>query len=268
MSLNNVKKFKKIALIGAGNVATQLGLVLQKKDYEIIQVYSRTEKSAKAAAKKFNTDYCIDINEISKNADLYFLAVKDDAIEEIIKKLKLQDKLLVHTSGSTLMNILQHSTKNYGVFYPLQTFSKTRKVNFKNIPICIEANTKVNEEILFSLAHALSDVVLKINSEQRETIHLAAVFACNFTNHLFSIAEEILTQQKLSLDILKPLIRETVNKIKKNSPKEMQTGPAIRGDKKIMQKQLQLLKKKNDYKKIYELLSKDIISMHKTKKLS
>jgi predicted short-subunit dehydrogenase-like oxidoreductase (DUF2520 family) len=258
-------KTTQITLIGAGNVATNLGIALQKEGYQISQVYSKTKKSAEALAKKINAKAITDLKLLNDDAIIYIIAVKDDAIEKTAKHLSLKDKIVVHTSGSISLNILKKSSKNFGVFYPLQTFSKEKKVDFKNIPICIEGNNKATSTTLNYFAKSISNNVQSINSEQRKTIHLAAVFACNFSNHLYTIAETILKKNKLSLDLLKPLIEETANKIKNNSPATMQTGPAIRGDKKTMNAHLKLLSNKKEYKQIYTLLSKSIIDFKKGK---
>jgi predicted short-subunit dehydrogenase-like oxidoreductase (DUF2520 family) len=253
------KKNKQIILIGAGNVATQLGITLYNSGYLISQVYSRTKKSTTALAEKINAEAITDLKKLDTNAAIYVIAVKDDAIADIVKKLNLKNKIVVHTSGSVPIHILKNISKNYGVFYPLQTFSKDKKVDFKTTPICIEANNPVTARTLKYFARSISNKVQEISSDQRKTIHLAAVFANNFSNHLYSIAEDILTKNKLSFDLLKPLIEETAGKIKNNSPAKMQTGPAIRGDKKTIDAHLKLLKKDKRIKAIYKILSESIL---------
>ncbi len=252
----------KIVFIGAGNVATHLGLALKKTGQNILQVVSQKNTSANTLAKILNCDFTSDLNKINTHADIYIIAVKDDAIVEVAKQLHLKDKIVVHTSGSISMENVRASSKNYGVFYPLQTFSKGKKVNFLKIPICLEANNSSTFKVLETLAKSISNDVQKTNSEQRKNIHIAAVFACNFSNHMYTIAEEILKSNKLSIDILKPLIEETAKKIKKNSPAEMQTGPAIRGDKKIMKAHSKLITNKKQ-KQIYQLISSSIIDSKK-----
>jgi len=248
----------KISIIGSGNLATQLGLALHKEGYLIAQVYSRSQKNASLLAKKLKAQAVTDLKKLSTDSVIYIIAVKDDAIEAVIKQLKLKDQILVHTSGSVSMNILKPASKNYGVFYPLQTFSKEKHVNFKVVPVCIEANNSATATTLQYFAKSVSGNVQKVNSEQRKKIHLAAVFACNFSNHMFTIAEQLLAKEKLSLDLLKPLIEETAEKIKKTKPSKAQTGPAIRNDIKTMDVHLNLLKKEKDFKKLYELISKSI----------
>jgi predicted short-subunit dehydrogenase-like oxidoreductase (DUF2520 family) len=248
-----------IILIGAGNVATQLGLALSGAGYKISQVYSKTKSSSTALAKKLKAESINDLKKLNTYAAVYIIAVNDDAIAEVAKQLKLKDKIVVHTSGSVSIEALKGSSKNYGVFYPLQTFTKGKKVNFKNVPLCIEGNNKATSTTLQYFAKSISSNVKVISSEQRKVIHLAAVFACNFSNHMYVIAEDLLKQNKLSLDLLKPLIEETALKIKDHSPAKVQTGPAIRGDKKVMEGHLKMLKDKK-LKDIYQIISKDIRS--------
>jgi len=248
----------KISIIGAGNLATQLGLALHNEGYLISQVYSRSQKNASLLSKKLKAEAISDIKKLSSDSTIYIIAVKDDAIESVAKQLKLKDKIVIHTSGSVSMEVLQKSSKNYGAFYPLQTFSKEKQSNFKTIPICIEANNNNTSTTLQYFAKSISSNVKRVNSEQRKKIHLAAVFACNFSNHMYAIAEQLLAKDKLSLDLLKPLIEETANKIKENKPSKVQTGPAIRKDKNTMDAHLKMLSKEKDLKKMYELISKSI----------
>ena len=251
-------------MIGAGNVATQLGLALKKAGLNIIQVYSKHRSSSQKLAKLLKCEHTNSSEKINKTADIYIVAVNDDVIAEVAKQIYLSNKIVVHTSGSEEMNVLKPASNNIGVFYPLQTFSKTKNINFENIPICLEANNTKTYKTLELLAKLISNNVKKINSEQRINIHIAAVFACNFTNHFYSIADDILKSNKLSLDIIKPLIAETAEKIKINHPSKMQTGPAIRGDKKTMDKHLKMLANK-DHKKLYQLISKSIIGKFQQK---
>lgn len=256
-----------ITLIGAGNVATQLGLALVKSNHSIIQVYSKKRSSAAVLGKLLNCDFTNSVREINTTSDIYIVAIKDDVIEEISKTLALPDKIIVHTSGSIAMEALKPISKTYGVFYPLQTFSKSKNADFRTIPICLEASDIHTLKTLRALAKSISTNVQNINSEERKTIHLAAVFASNFSNHLYTIAAGILEQNNLSLDILKPLIEETALKIKNNHPAKMQTGPAIRGDKKIMDRHLKLLSHDKKLQDIYKLMSQSIIDLSNQNKL-
>jgi predicted short-subunit dehydrogenase-like oxidoreductase (DUF2520 family) len=248
----------KITIIGAGNLATQLGLTLYNEGYFISQVYSHKLKNAAVLAKRIKGEAISDLKKLSADSSIYIIAVKDDAIESVARQLNFKDKIVVHTSGSIPIDVLKNCSKNYGVFYPLQTFSKEKSVDFKTIPICIEANNSKTSTTLTYFAKSISENVKKVNSEQRKKIHLAAVFACNFSNYMYVVSEKLLKKEKLSLDLLKPLIEETSSKIKNYSPGSVQTGPAIRNDKKTMEAHIKLLSKEKDLQKIYTLLSKSI----------
>lgn len=261
-----MKKIKyNIVFIGSGNVATHLALAFKKAGHTIIQVYSQHLENADVLAKLVKAKSIDSLELIDKTADIYIVAIKDDAIETVVKQLQLGNKIVAHTSGSIDMTALKNTSKNYGVFYPLQTFSKNKKVDFKTVPICLEASNTDTFSVLSNLAQ-ISANVQSINSKQRKSIHLAAVFACNFSNHMYAIAASILQSNKVSLDILKPLIEETAQKIKTTAPVLAQTGPAIRNDKKIMNNHLDMLNNNSDYQKIYELLSKSIQKQSKKKK--
>lgn len=247
-----------VVLLGAGNVATQLGKALQQNGYLISQVYSPTKKSAGALAKKLKSTPVSDIKKIDLSAFVYIIAVKDDAIATLAKQMKLKDQLVVHTSGTVEMAVLKGCSANYGVFYPLQTFSKDKPIDFRNVPVCIEASNKTTAASLECIAKSISKNVKKINSEQRKILHLAAVFACNFSNHLYTIAASILNDHHLPFELLKPLILETADKIRTNDPAKVQTGPAIRNDVKTMNAHLKLLSKDKKLKTIYKLMSDHI----------
>jgi predicted short-subunit dehydrogenase-like oxidoreductase (DUF2520 family) len=255
----NIFSTHKIVLLGAGNVATQLGKALHENGYLVSQVYSPTKRSAGTLAKKLKSNPISDLKKVDRTASVYIIAVKDDAIALLAKQLKLKDQLIVHTSGTVDINVLKGCSTNYGVFYPLQTFSKDKPLDFKNVPVCIESSNKATAVSLEYFAKSLSKNVQKINSEQRKIIHVAAVFACNFSNHLYTIAASILAGHRLSFDLLKPLIAETADKIKLNAPVKMQTGPAIRKDVKTMNAHLKLLSKDKKLKMIYKLMSDHIM---------
>ena len=251
-------ELNKIVLIGAGNVATQLGKILIKSGREIIQVYSRTAESAEALSKILKSEFINEIGKIRKDADLYILSVSDRAIEELVKKLSIENKLVVHTSGSVPMEILKPASENYGVLYPFQTFSKIRSVSFKSTPVCIEANNIIVLELLKKLAFSISDKVIELNSEQRKILHLSGVFACNFPNFMYSIAATILEENNIKFELLKPLILETAEMVQTLKPSEVQTGPAIRGDNKIMNTHLDLLEKYPEFRDLYRIISIEI----------
>lgn len=256
----------KLAIIGAGNLATRVALELHNKGIEIVQVYSRTVTSALTLARLIGCNYVTKTEKITPDADIYLISVSDMAMADLLADVNFNNKLVAHTAGSIPMDDLKKFSKNYGVFYPLQTFSKFRDVNFTRIPFCIEANTKANEEILIELASLISKDVRAITSEQRKQLHLAAVFVSNFTNHMYAIAGEIIQEKDLPFDILHPLIAETASKVKSMTPRAAQTGPAARNDKNIMQEHLSMLSGQPKLKKLYSFVSESIVDYHKLPK--
>ena len=245
-------------ILGAGNLATNLALALKQSGFAISQVYSRTEKNAKALSKLTGADYTSLISDVKTNASIYFIVVKDDAIEEVLNGLDLKGKLLIHCSGSTPMEILSNYSGQIGVLYPLQTFSKERLLDFREIPLFIEANSEKNLITIQGIANKLSGKVTITNSEKRQVLHIAAVFACNFVNHLYVLSGDVLEKQGLSFDLLKPLIEETVRKIEHLHPKQAQTGPAVRFDKKIISKHIEALNDEPRLKDMYQFISESI----------
>ncbi|MCB0401303.1 MAG: DUF2520 domain-containing protein [Flavobacteriales bacterium] len=256
-----MKAIQNITLLGSGNVATQLGKALQKKGITILQVFSRNPENATQLAHQIGAMAISNLQDLDPGADLYLICIKDDSIGELAGQFPFKDRLIAHTSGSIPMDVLSNN-EHYGIFYPLQTFTKDQSVDFLSIPFCIEANSPENEEKLMHLAGLLSEHVTKISSEQRKAIHLAAVFACNFSNNMYAIAEDILTQNGMSLDLLKPLIRETADKISTASPQAVQTGPAKRGDLEIMKNHLQMLADSKEYQDIYRIISDNILKQN------
>lgn len=248
-----------VVLIGAGNLATQLAVAMIEKGIVVKQVYSRKIESAKELAEKVNAEFTNDLSQLLSDADLYVIAVKDSAIQEVLENLQLSEScLIVHTAGSVPMSILEGFSNNYGVFYPLQTFSKSRKVDFSDIPICLESSHPSTFLKLEKLAERLSGSVNQINSEERKSLHLAAVFVNNFVNHFYAIGADILHDKKLDFDLLKPLIRETAEKTETMHPFDAQTGPAKRNDQAIIQAQLKLLRDKPEFQKIYSFATESI----------
>ena len=253
----------RICLIGAGNLATQLGTALLEKGHQIVQVWSRTSKSAAGLALKLRCEYTTEISSITSDTDIYIVAITDKAIETLLSMRFWGDALIVHTAGSIPMNILASYTTNFGVFYPFQTFTAEKKIDFNTIPVCIEANTPKNLEVLKELAQSVSQDIRMINSDQRQQIHLAAVFVYNFVNHFYTIGEELLREKGIGFEILKPLILETAAKVITQSPGTAQTGPAIREDRNIIDKHLKLLNTHPDLKNLYAMISERIIQTHK-----
>ncbi len=251
----------KVVCIGSGNVATHLANALKAKGVNLIQVWSRDLTNASELAKTINARAISNLNEIDRSADLYIIAVKDDAIPIITESLKDVNGLVVHTSGATAIDTLS-AHRNYGVLYPLQTFSKAKSIDFVDVPLCIEANNADSLELLKKVANKLSSPVYEVNSEKRKILHLAAVFACNFVNHLYVLSDKVVEHFGLDFEILKPLIMETALKVQTELPINVQTGPAVRNDEQTMIKHQDLLSDMPELKEIYQTLSKSIKKTH------
>ena len=249
---------KKITLIGSGNVAYNLGNTFVEHDFEVVEVYSRTLSNAKSLSKKLNANSTDNLSKINTDSDLYVIAVKDDAIEQVAEQLDLKGKLVVHTSGSVGIEMLKNASRNYGSLYPLQTFTKTHKADFSEIPICLEGNNEKNLKELKKLAEKLTNRTVQLSSAQRQKLHLAAVFVSNFSNFMQVIGEELCEEQQVDFDLLKPLIKEVFEKNKTGRAIDNQTGPALRGDSFTMEKHLGLLKDKKELSELYQLISKMI----------
>ncbi len=252
------KEINKIAIIGAGNLGWNLALNLNIAGFRILQIISKTLNSAKSLAAKVKSDFTTDINYITKEADLYIIAVPDHEINVVIKSISWQDKLVIHTSGSTPITIFDKHANNFGVIYPLQTFTKGKLIDVRNIPFLIEANNTINEKRLIDFASVISMDVQVASSEKRLIFHLSAIVTNNFINYLFSLAEELLENNNIPFTILDTLINETVKKAKELGPQKSQTGPAKRNDIKVIEKHLELLKENKDFYNIYKLLSDNI----------
>lgn len=256
-----------VVIIGSGNLATQLALALAGKEIQVGQVYSRTLEGARELAQKVNAPFTNDLSSLAVNCDLYVVAVKDSAIREVLMNMPPdKNRLLVHTAGSIAMKELAPFSDHHGVFYPLQTFSKTRKADFSNIPLCIEASDADTLQKLQQLAQRLSSSVQQVNSQDRKTLHLGAVFVNNFVNHLYAIGAEILEHNQLDFNLLKPLIRETASKIESIHPLDAQTGPALRNDQQIAQAHLKMLENQPEFQEIYSFVTKSIAHFHQKQK--
>ena len=253
-----------IVFIGAGNLATNLAKALYRKGFRIVQVYSRTEESACALAREIEAEFTTNLQEISKEARLYIVSLKDAAFVELLPQISegKGKALLVHTAGSVPMSIWEGNAERYGVFYPMQTFSKQREVNFEEVPFFVEANSKEDVELLKAIAATLSEKVYEVTSEQRKSLHLAAVFTCNFTNHMFALAAELLDKYHLPFEVMLPLIDETARKVHELSPYDAQTGPAVRYDENVINHHLTMLEDTPELQEIYKLISKSIHEHH------
>ena len=249
----------KIVMIGAGNLATNLGKALFRAHHEIVQVYSRTEASASALASVLQCSHTTEVEQVEKQADAFIVAVKDAVLPSLAEALHKgrERQLFVHTAGSMPMDILPSERR--GVFYPMQTFSKNKEVDFSVIPCFVEASNEEDKVLLTELGKTISDSLYELESENRKYLHLAAVFCCNFANHCCTLGAKLLKEHgDLPFSVMLPLISETANKLYAMSPKEAQTGPAVRWDENVIEKQKQLLADTPELQRIYELLSLSI----------
>lgn len=251
----------RIVFIGAGNLATNLGTALKDAGHEILQVYSRTEKSASALSGHLQCGYTADIDKVVYDADIYIFSVKDSVLGQLAAALEKgrEKALFVHTAGSMDMDVL--GDRRRGVLYPMQTFSKLRPVSFKTIPCFVEASEKTDSDLLKSMAGDISDSVYELGGEDRKYLHLAAVFCCNFTNHCYAIGSDILERHGIPFRVMLPLIEETAAKLRSLSPREAQTGPAVRYDRNVIDKQMGLLSAYPHFQDVYDIMSRGIHEM-------
>ena len=248
-----------LVIIGSGNLATQLSLALQENGHNIMQVYSPTSEHAKTLADRLDCQAVSSLSDIRTDADAYIIAVKDDAIRGLAETLcpDRTKAVFMHTAGSVPMEIFDTQAVHYGVLYPMQTFSKTRKVHFREIPCFIEAVDQKTMTITRALAESISDHVQEVDSPRRAKLHLAAVFAANLTNHCYRLAERVLQEEDLDFRLFLPLIREVARKVSVMSPKDAQTGPMVRYDVSVMDKQLSLIHDERT-RQIYRLMAESI----------
>lgn len=255
----------KISLIGSGRVAFHLAQALLAQGHNIVQVYARDFNKTQKFAEKIQAKACQSLQQF-QSTELIILAVSDSAIAELVKQVHelFPETLMVHTSGSTNIEVISHVHEKAGVFYPLQTFSLERDVNWTATPLFVEAVADVDLKLLSDLANSLSKRVYQYTSKQRLTLHLAAVFACNFSNYCFDMAKQIVDAEQVDFSLLYPLIVETAKKATENDPMQMQTGPAMRGDQNILAMHQDLLAQANrdDLKRVYQLLSDGILKRH------
>ena len=260
-------KVLKIDFVGAGNLAWSLAPALENAGASVRNIYSRNINNAqKLANKLYEGQAKADLDFSGTDADIILIAVSDDAIEDVAKEIILSDDIIIaHTSGSKALSTLGYlATPNIGVFYPLQTFTKNQQVNFEEIPILIEGDNKLTTENLIQLAKILSGNVSIISSSQRQQLHVAAVFANNFTNWMLSHSEEILQAANFDLTIMQPILEQSIAKAMQFGPKNAQTGPAKRGDFEVLDSQMELLESQPEKQEIYKLVSQQILDYYQT----
>ncbi|CAM1360335.1 conserved hypothetical protein [Tenacibaculum sediminilitoris] len=243
----------KVVIIGGGNVATHLANAFSKtNEVSLVQMYARNIEQIQHLKEVTPITNSI---ELLTKADVYIIAVSDDAIGDVSRKIEQKNGLVVHTSGSVAMQSLQNTGRK-GIFYLLQSFSKDKEVNFDEIPFCLEAENEEDLQLLETLAKSIGKKIYRINSEQRKRLHVAAVFVNNFTNHMYKIGADICNEYQVPFEVLQPLIKETAQKITELSPDAAQTGPAKRNDQKTIQNHLALLNA--EQQEIYKLITKSI----------
>lgn len=270
----------KIVLIGAGNLATHLGKALHAAGHDMVQVFSRTMQSAETLASLLDAEPLTDIAQVRDDADVYIFSVKDSALVQLVAQLCRHEadglgedgavnalrkakkgeheRVFLHTAGSMPLSVFKGMAQHYGVLYPMQTFSKQREVDFSIIPCFVEANDEFAQKQIEGMAREISGRVYQLSSEDRKYLHLSAVFACNFANHCYAISQELLEEHGIPFDVMLPLINETAAKVHEMKPKEAQTGPAVRYDENVIDKQSKLLENHPHFKKVYDSMSKSI----------
>ncbi|MDX9704485.1 MAG: DUF2520 domain-containing protein [Weeksellaceae bacterium] len=255
---------RSVVILGAGNVAFHLTRALIQNTVNVRQIFNRTLYKAEELGEANKIQYTDKISEIEK-ADLYIIAASDSAVEELSHYIPYSDTLVVHTSGSLSTKVLKGNYRK-GVFYPFQTFTKRKVLRYEEIPFFVEAENKEDEDALFKLADRISNEVHRANSETRLRAHLAGVWVSNFSNHLYYIGESICKEVGLPFDVLRPLIRETAQKVAEMSPFDAQTGPARRNDQIILDKHLEILDDSR-LQQLYQLLSNSILRTYQNAQL-
>lgn len=257
---------KRVSIVGAGKVARQLALWLKSKGLELVQIYNRTPEAANELVALVGANAVSTWKDFDSKVDMVILAVSDDAIAAISANLPVTDALVVHTSGARPLDDLKHHERR-GVFYPLQTFTLDQAADFQQVPICVEGNSPEVEELLKTSCIVWGAPVYQLNSSQREVLHIAAVVANNFTNHLWGLSFDLLKHNNIDPSILYALLMETMRKAINLDPHAIQTGPAVRGDKETIRRHLEKLKDDANLREIYDVLTQSIAQKHGNGKL-
>lgn len=253
---------KQLVIFGTGNAATVLSLLFAEEGHRILQVYGRDAHKAATLAKRCNAAGISDLTEVNMGADLYVIAVSDSAVASLAAGLQLGNRMLVHTAGSVSREVLSGSSTNYGVLYPVQSL-RTERGDAPDIPFLVDANSEAGIETLKSIAKTVSTKVQQADDDQRLRLHVAAVIVSNFTNHLYALAEAYCKKEGTDFRMLLPLISEVANRIQYASPKDVQTGPAVRHDQNTIERHLQLLQQFPELQQLYVALSNSIQNMYK-----
>lgn len=254
-----------VSFIGAGNLAWHLAPALDNAGFVVKEVYSRNPMHAKQLTERlYQAEVKASLDFSTSHSEIFIIAVSDNAIEGIAQEIVLPDEgILLHTSGSQPLSLLGYAaTPHIGVFYPLQSFSKSKRVDFKEVPIFIEADTGTASRVMHQMGHAISKKVSNISSSERKALHVAAVFASNFVNHMLTLSKEIMVENKLDFELLRPLIAETIQKAMAIGPEQAQTGPAVRGDLEILDHHLEFLSNDEAVAELYRMISQHIIDRY------
>ncbi len=248
----------RIVLIGAGRLATNLGQALCRAGHEILAVYSRTMPAAQTLATVVNATPTDDVTRLPNDADVYIIAVKDSALSEVVTQAVTgrKNRLFLHTAGSMPLDIFKDKAMHYGVFYPMQTFSKERLVDFSVIPVFLEASDDETMRTMHDLADTITHETYELSTADRKFLHLAAVFACNFVNHCYTLSAEVLESHGIPFKVMLPLIDETARKVHELHPRDAQTGPAVRYDENVIRAQEALLD--SEEREIYHKMTESI----------
>jgi len=251
----------RIIIIGSGNTATVLGKAIIAAGHQVLQVAGRNRQAVDSLAVELGADSTTDLKKIRQDGELYIIAVADDAIAMVTSQIQLGDKMVVHTAGSVSKDVLKNCSSRYGVLWPIQSLRKEMRT-IPEIPFLVDANNEENAEKLALFALSLKGPCMIGDDEKRLRLHLAAVMVSNFTNHLYALAEEYCTKEKISFDLLHPLVAHVSERISGNTPKKLQTGPALRHDQQTIHKHLQLLEAHPALREFYELFTKSIERMY------
>ena len=256
--MNPASDIRTFVIIGAGRVAYHFAHALRDHGFDILQVIDIRQAPAEELASALQCGFAVSAEEIRKDADAYLFAVPDDALDDISNTLAFPEKIVMHTSGGRPAEILRRVSSRYGVLYPLQTLRKEQTIDFSEIPLLVEGSCESAEKAILGIAASLSGRASVMHSEERAKLHLAAVFACNFSNHLFAKSYAWCRKNGLDFSLLFPLIRRTCENALQGDPAEKQTGPAVRGDEGVIGKHLELLQESPELKELYTFITQSI----------
>lgn len=256
----------KLVVIGTGNVAHVLGRAVVAAQHEVLQVVGRNKQKAHTLAEALNAQATAELRKLNEDADIYIIAVSDKALPEVAKQIKLQEQIVVHTAASVSKDVLSSCSRNFGILYPIQTLQKEASF-IPDIPVLVDGNNDDTNQVLQQFAQTWASNVKVAKDEERLKLHVAAVVACNFTNHLYALAKDYCDKELVDFNLLQPMIEETAKRLSTGNPAALQTGPAVRNDTSTIQKHLQLLQQHPELKELYEVLTKSIFNLNRAGEL-